>query len=109
MQNILNELYNQYFQATPQPQLQKEIEKCHQALIRSLEKPERKLVLRIIDDKDLIAGTLTRESFNCGFRLAWRLLTELNIYNNGHLVEEQLNSDDRFFMKNSDIRHDEIK
>ena len=41
------------------------MEECHKALIEALAKPERKLVLRIID------------SFIAGFELAWRLSIEL--------------------------------
>lgn len=67
MQNPLEELYDQYNRFTPDAEIQKEIEACHQQLIRSLEKPERKLVLRIIDNKDLICGIRAKESFACGF------------------------------------------
>ena len=54
----------------------------HQALIAALEKPERRLVLQIIDAKDQIAIAEDRsiDSFIAGFRLAWRLSNELNMY-----------------------------
>lgn len=78
METIMDELYEQYGQTFLQLEVQKEIEQAHQALIYSLEKPECKLVLRIIDNKDLIAEVRARESFECGFWIAWRLLTQLN-------------------------------
>ena len=53
-------------------------------LIERLEKPERKLVLQIIDCKDQIAEDLSIDSFIAGFRLAMRLSQELNIYEKEH-------------------------
>ena len=42
------------------------------------EKPERKLVLRIMDVQGLIAEERSMDSFLCGFQLAWELAYELN-------------------------------
>ena len=50
----------------------------HQQLIERLEKPERKLVLRIMDAQNLIAEERSMHSFLCGFQLAWELAYELN-------------------------------
>lgn len=75
MQNPLDELYDQYNCFVPDTEIQKKIEACHQQLIRSLEKPERKLILQIIDGKDMISEFRAKESFACGFWLAWRLLS----------------------------------
>jgi len=51
-------------------QTSKEIEDCHQQLIEALDKPERRLVLQIIDDKDQIAENRAIDSFIAGFKLA---------------------------------------
>lgn len=99
MKTILEELHDSYNNFTPDHTAQVEEDKAHQALIRSLEKTERKLVLRIIDNKDLIAGARARESFECGFWLAWRLCTQLNMIDNGRLLEQQLKADGRFVME----------
>ena len=99
MKNILEELYDNYYNFIPEATTQAEIDNAHKALIRSLEKPERKLVLRIIDNKDLIAGARARESFECGFWLAWRLCTQLNMIDNGRLLEQQLKAGGRFVME----------
>lgn len=99
MKTILEELYDNYYNFIPEATTQAEIDNAHQALIRSLEKPERKLVLRIIDNKDLIAGARARESFKCGFWLAWRLCTQLNMIDNGRLLEQQLKAGGRFVME----------
>jgi len=50
-----------------------------------------------MDTKDFMSGIHTRESFACGFRLAWQLFSELQ-YDNGHSLEETLDGTDRFFM-----------
>lgn len=67
----------------------REVEECHQTLIKAPEKPERRLILRIIDAKDHIAADTSIDSFISGFRLAWRLSTELNNYENERLVSPQ--------------------
>ena len=77
---LIKELYDCFY--TP-PELsvpRQEIEDCHKALIEVLEKPERRLVLQIIDAKDRIAEDTSIDSFISGFRLAWRLSAELNHY-----------------------------
>ena len=89
------ELFEQYNNFVPKPEHQKEIDVAHQSLIHNLEKPERKLVLRIID---LIAGARARDSFECGFWLAWQLLTQLHIYENSRLLENSLKIDGCFAM-----------
>ena len=53
------------------------MEECHKALIAALEKPERRLVLRIIDAQDSIREQTSLDSFMAGFELAWRLSIEL--------------------------------
>ena len=100
MKDMLDELYRRFYHPSPQTDLQREIKDAHRQLIDRLEKPERKLVLRIIDAKDMITGTEVQESFYCGFWLAWRLFTQLHEYDSGHSAEENLSTDDRFSMQN---------
>lgn len=59
---------------------EQEVENCHQQLIERLDKPERKLVLRIIDAQNLMIEQRSVDSFICGFRLAWEMANELNHY-----------------------------
>ena len=83
---LIKELYDCFY--TP-PELsvpRQEIEDCHKALIEVLEKPERRLVLQIIDAKDRIAEDTSIDSFISGFELAWQLSMELNHYKNERLV-----------------------
>jgi len=81
MDEILKALYDSFYTPPEAAELKQEAEDNHRLLIDRLEKPERKLVLRIIDAKDSIAGQLSLDSFICGFKLAWRLSIELNHYN----------------------------
>ena len=86
MNDLLKALYDSFYEKLPATQLKAEIERCHQKLIDKLEKPERKLVLQIIDCKDQIAEDLSIDSFIAGFRLAWKLSQELNMYEQEHPV-----------------------
>ncbi len=80
MDDILKILYANFYTPPKLAELKREIEDNHQLLIERLEKPERKLILRIIDAKDSVAGALSLDSFICGLKLAWRLANELNNY-----------------------------
>jgi len=84
MNEMLKALYDSFYEKLPATQLKAEIERCHQELIEKLDKPERKLVLQIIECKDQITEDLSIDSFIAGFRLAWKLSQELNIYEKGH-------------------------
>lgn len=83
---LLKELYDCFYTPPELSAPRQEIEDCHQALIEVLEKPERKLVLQIIDAKDRIAEDTSIDSFISGFTLAWKLSAELNNYENERLV-----------------------
>ena len=78
MRNTLKLLYDRFYKPVPMAEAEQEIEVCHRQLIERLEKPERKLVLRIMDNQSLIAEERSMDSFFCGFQLAWELAYELN-------------------------------
>ena len=61
-------------------QTEQELDDCHKQLIDVLGKPERKLVLRIIDGKDRLADEIGLDSFIIGFKLATQLAHELKKY-----------------------------
>ena len=80
MNELLKDLYDCFY-IPPELLAQKqEVEACHQTLINVLEKPERRLVLQIIDAKDRIVEDTSIDSFISGFELAWQLSMELNQY-----------------------------
>ena len=78
MNDTLKQLYNRFYTPLPIPETEQEIEDCHKQLIERLEKPERKLVLRIIDAQNYITEQTSLDSFIAGFELAWRLSIELH-------------------------------
>lgn len=80
MNNILQLLYDRFYAPLPMTEDRQEIEQYHKMLIERLDKPERKMVLRIIDAGDRIANELSLDSFICGFLLAWEMTSELNHY-----------------------------
>lgn len=78
MNDTLKLLYDRFYTPLPMEEAEQEIETCHQQLIERLEKPERRLVLRIMDAQGLIAEERSVDSFICGFRLAGEMANELN-------------------------------
>lgn len=80
--DLLKALYDCFYIPPELAAPKQEIEECHQVLIEMLGKPERRLVLQIIDAKDRIAEDTSLDSFISGFELAWQLSAELNHYEN---------------------------
>ena len=84
MKTRLKNLYDCFYTPPEFSEQKQEVEECHQTLIKVLEKPERRLVLRIMDAQNLMAEERSIDSFLCGFKLAWELSNELNHYESGH-------------------------
>lgn len=80
MTEFLYELYHQLYTPLSLAKQKAEIYECHHKLIDGLNKPERKLLLTIMDRKDEIADELAFDSFVCGFKLAHQLSTALKLY-----------------------------
>ena len=78
MHDTLKRLYDRFYTPLPMVESEQEVETCHRQLIERLGKPERKLVLQIIDAQNLMIEQRSVDSFICGFRLAWELAYELN-------------------------------
>ena len=74
---LLKGLYDCFYTPPEISEQKEEVTACHKALIEVLAKPERKLVLRIIDAQDSIIELTSLDSFIAGFELAWRLSIEL--------------------------------
>ena len=89
MNETLKLLYDRFYTPLPMAEASHEVETCHRQLIERLDKPERKLVLRIIDAQDSIIELTSVDSFICGFRLAWEIANELN-----HYMEERPEPED---------------
>ena len=80
MKTLLKDLYDCFYTSPEFSEQKQEVEEYHQALIKVLEKPERRLVLRIMDAQSLMAEERSMDSFISGFELAWQLSMELNQY-----------------------------
>lgn len=80
MNKTLTALYDSFYTPPQVSDTRAEIWAIHQQLIQKLDKPERQLVLRLIDAKDYLAEEMSIDSFICSFQLAWRLTNELNSY-----------------------------
>ena len=86
MNETLKSLYDRFYTSLPLGQYEQEVESCHHQLIKRQEKPERKLVLQIIDTQNQNIKDRSLDRFRRGFRLAWELAGELNHYQeNRHL------------------------
>ena len=80
MKTLLKDMYDCFYTPPEFSEQKQEVEECHQTLIQVLAKPERRLVLQIIDAKDRIVEDTSIDSFISGFELAWQLSVELNQY-----------------------------
>lgn len=89
MKTRLKDLYDCFYTPPVFSEQKQEVEECHQALTKVLEKPERRLVLRIIDAQSLMAEERSIDSFVSGFELAWQLSMELNQYENERSVSRR--------------------
>ena len=93
MNELLKTIYWNLYTTYVNENAEQELDDCHKQLINVLGKPERKLVLRIIDGKDRLADEIGLGSFIFGFKLATQLAHELKKYD-GHLRSEQTADED---------------
>ena len=93
MNELLKTLYWNLYTPYENQETEQELDDCHKQLIDVLGKPERKLVLRIIDGKDRLADEIGLDSLIFGFKLATQLAHELKKYD-GHLRSEQTADED---------------
>ena len=83
MNETLKSLHDRFYTPLPLAEYEQEVETCHHQLIERLEKPERKLVLRIIDTQNHI---IEERSLDSLLRLAWELADEMHRFEeNRHL------------------------
>ena len=80
MYDTLRELHRKFWKELPKPEVERQYDEAFRELMRRLEKPERKLVLRLLDTRGLLAENAAFDSFACEFQLALGLTTELQHY-----------------------------
>ena len=69
MNKLLETLYHSMYTPLEQVELQKEISSCHHQLTERLDKPEHKLLLKLVDDYDHLADMQSMDNFLCGLKL----------------------------------------
>lgn len=85
MKSVLCEIYDCFYKRPKGIPQEQRISSNHRLLIKRLSKQNRKLVLRIIDDKNQICEDISLDSFIQGFRLGTRFANEIMNENDGSL------------------------
>ncbi len=80
MYETLKEVYRKFYTRAVMPELKSDYDDAFRQLMSRLSKPERKLVLKVVDTKGLMMERAELDSFVCGLRLALGLTTELQYY-----------------------------
>ena len=63
MYDTLRELYRKFWKELPVPEVERQYDEAFRELMRRLEKPERKLVLRLLDTRGLLAENAAFDSY----------------------------------------------
>lgn len=63
MDKFLENLYDSFYTPPDMEELKQEIKACYRTLLDRLDKPEQRLVLKIIDDKDIMAAEMSRQNY----------------------------------------------
>lgn len=82
MDETLKALYDSFYTPLEMAKLKRAVEANRALLREKLPVAERKLVLRIVDDLNMMGLEISLDSFICGFKLAWQMANELNNYDN---------------------------
>ena len=63
MNDLLKALYDKFYEPPDMTETLSEIKSIHQQLIEQLDKPPRRLVLKLVDDEERVADDLALDSF----------------------------------------------
>ena len=77
MNDYMRALHQRFFQEPESADVREEIEEFWQELRETLQKPERRKLLRLVDAQNLLREETPLASFMAGFKLAWGLAQEL--------------------------------
>lgn len=80
MYEALKDLHRKFYKRAFISELKCDYDDAFQQLMPQLSKPERELVLKVVDTKGLMMERAELDSFACGLRLALGLTTELQHY-----------------------------
>ena len=94
MNKLLETLYHSMYTPLEQVELQKEISSCYHHWTEWLDKPEHKLLLKLVYDFDHLVDVRSIDSFLCGLKLGLDLAYGLKHYD-GHLLDDEAEEDVR--------------
>lgn len=77
MNDYMQALHHRFFREPECAEVREEIEDLRQELRETLQKPERRKLLRLVDVQNLLREETSLASFMAGFKLAWGLAQEL--------------------------------
>ena len=77
MNDYMKALHQRFFREPECADVWEEIEALRQELRETLQKPERRKLLRLVDAQNLLREETSLASFMAGFKLAWGLAQEL--------------------------------
>lgn len=77
MNDYMQALHQRFFREPESADVREEIEELRQELRETLQKPERRKLLRLVDAQNLLREETSLASFMAGFKLAWGLAQEL--------------------------------
>ena len=77
MNDYMRALHQRFFREPECADVWEEIEALRQELRETLQKPERRKLLRLVDAQNLLREETSLASFMAGFKLAWGLAQEL--------------------------------
>ena len=77
MNDYMQALHQRFFREPECADVREEIEELRQELRETLQKPERRKLLRLVDAQNLLREETSLASFMAGFKLAWGLSKEL--------------------------------
>lgn len=77
MNDYMRALHQRFFREPECADVRREIEELRQELRETLQKPERRKLLRLVDVQNLLREEISLASFMAGFKLAWGLAQEL--------------------------------
>ena len=77
MNDYMQALHQRFFREPECADVREEIEELRQELRETLQKPERRKLLRLVDVQNLLREETSLASFMAGFKLAWGLAQEL--------------------------------
>ena len=89
MYEYMRGLQRQFFKEPNYPELRQELHELHQELIEDKPKEERRKLLKLVDLEVELRDEISLASFAAGFRLAWGIISELNMEPPYSFAEEE--------------------